>query len=224
MNTALPRTLARPHTTSADDAGPPVRPIVHAAPSRRALGGARLAIVATVVTWLAYVVHSVWLHLTGPGLGEPRILAILVVAIVGVTLLTFSALMYLVARLGAMHRLRAHVRVPRAELDEHFTSHHSTITVLVPSYAEEPRVVRTTLWSAALQEFHSTRVVLLLDDPPPPHRPRGSRPARAHAPPGRRDPAGAPGAVHPVPGGPREVRSDVGEPHARGRGGARTGI
>jgi len=87
MNTALPRTLARPHTTSADDAGPPVRPIVHAAPSRRALGGARLAIVATVVTWLAYVVHSVWLHLTEPGLGEPRILAILVVAIVGVTLL-----------------------------------------------------------------------------------------------------------------------------------------
>lgn len=173
MHIARPHTLACPaaNGSAIDHAGPPVRPIVHATPTGRALAGARLAIAATVLTWLGYVGHSVWLHLTGPALGEPRTLGILVVAIVGVTLLTFSALMYLVARLGAMHRLRGHVRVPRAELDEHFSRHRSTITVLVPSYAEEPRVVRTTLWSAVLQEFPATRVVLLLDDPPHPTDP-----------------------------------------------------
>ena len=45
------------------------------------------------------------------------------------------------------------------------------MTVLVPSYAEEPEVIRATLWSAALQEYPSMRVVLLLDDPPAPTDP-----------------------------------------------------
>jgi cellulose synthase/poly-beta-1,6-N-acetylglucosamine synthase-like glycosyltransferase len=73
-----------------------------------------------------------------------------------------------VARQGALQRFQKHVRVPRAELDRHFSEHQPTITVLVPSYAEEPEVVRMTLLSAALQEFPSKRVVLLLDDNPNP--------------------------------------------------------
>ncbi|MBC7550222.1 MAG: glycosyltransferase family 2 protein, partial [Cellulomonas sp.] len=91
--------------------------------------------------------------------------------LVVVTFLTFSALMYLLARQGALQRFRDHVRVPRAELDAHFATSDRTLTVLVPSYAEEPAVVRATLWSAALQEYPSMRIVLLLDDPPYPEHP-----------------------------------------------------
>jgi cellulose synthase/poly-beta-1,6-N-acetylglucosamine synthase-like glycosyltransferase len=63
------------------------------------------------------------------------------------------------------------VRVPRAELDRHFSATQSSITVLVPSYSEEPRVVRSTLWSAVLQESPAMRVVLLIDDSPNPTDP-----------------------------------------------------
>lgn len=72
--------------------------------------------------------------------------------------------MYLIARLGALQAFSKHVRVPRAVLDNHFSTNKSSITVLIPSYDEEPNVVRKTLLSAALQEFPEVRVVLLIDD------------------------------------------------------------
>ena len=43
-----------------------------------------------------------------------------------------------------------------------------SITVLVPSYREEPQVIRRTLLSAALLEYPDVRIVLLIDDPPHP--------------------------------------------------------
>lgn len=81
-----------------------------------------------------------------------------------VTALTFSALMYLLARYGALVRFREHRRVERALIDEHFAESDDRVTVLIPSYDEEPEVVRYTLWSAALQEFPGIRIVLLIDD------------------------------------------------------------
>ena len=90
-----------------------------------------------------------------------------------VTSLTFSALMYLIARQGALYRFRDHTRVPRAEVDRHFPADYDHgVTVLVPSYVEELQVVRKTLWSAALQEFPDLRLVLLIDDPPYPTDPQ----------------------------------------------------
>src|SRR5690606_10984922 len=75
-------------------------------------------------------------------------------------------------RQGALYRFRDHARVPRAVLDRHFDGDYPHgITVLVPSYVEDLRVVSTTLWSAALQEFPQKRVVLLIDDPPNPADP-----------------------------------------------------
>ena len=84
------------------------------------------------------------------------------------TLLSLSALIYLVTRKGALMRFRIHQRVPRALLDEHFADKEDeeSITVLIPSYVEEPRVVEKTVWSAALQEFPHLTIALLLDDPP----------------------------------------------------------
>ncbi|WP_082716948.1 glycosyltransferase family 2 protein [Microterricola viridarii] len=139
--------------------------IMHPAPSVRKVTWGRLAIVATVVFWLIYVVTTIvrqFLENSGGFRFTMEAVGYLVV----VSFLTFSALMYLLARQGALYRFRDHVRVPRAELDRHFRDYDSAVTVLVPSYAEEPAVVRGTLWSAALQEFPNVRVVLLVDDSP----------------------------------------------------------
>ncbi|MGP4994677.1 glycosyltransferase family 2 protein [Glutamicibacter ardleyensis] len=141
-------------------------PIVHPAPSRRKLAWGRVAIVTTIAAWFSYVVSTILRELANnPGVGF-RFQFEAVLYLLVVTLLTFSALMYLTARQGALNRFAAHRRVPRGELDRHFRDHRESITVLVPSYAEEPAVVRGTLWSAALQEFPAIRVVLLIDDDP----------------------------------------------------------
>lgn len=144
----------------------PPLPAVHPRPSTRKLIFARFAIWMTLTTWVLYVLtmlvtlffsnafDTTWRVLEGASY------------IVVVTLLTFAALMYLVSRFGAFQRFRDHERAARGELDRHFSDAHRPITVLVPSYAEEPGVVRKTLWSAALQEYPHKRVVLLIDDNP----------------------------------------------------------
>jgi hypothetical protein len=50
----------------------------------------------------------------------------------------------------------------------HLVRDDPTLTVLIPSYKEEPKVVWRTVMSAALQEFPGLRVVVLIDDPPNP--------------------------------------------------------
>ncbi|MCS5498506.1 glycosyltransferase family 2 protein [Cnuibacter physcomitrellae] len=147
-------------------------PTVHRRPSDRAIVWGRIGIVVTVTAWVLYVITTIARQVFEYGNQDFRLSAEAVFYLIVVTFLTFSALMYLVARQGAMRRFRDHVRVPRAELDRHFTAPHPDgMTVLVPSYAEEPSVIRKTLWSAALQEYPELRVVLLLDDPPRPTDP-----------------------------------------------------
>jgi cellulose synthase/poly-beta-1,6-N-acetylglucosamine synthase-like glycosyltransferase len=145
-------------------------PIVHLQPSTATLTWGRVAITVTVLCWIGYVVSTVFRRFLDDGGGYRFTMEALGYVAV-VTFLTFSALMYLVARQGALRRFKDHRRVPRGLLDAHFTDEHDALTVLVPSYAEEPDVVRLTLWSAALQEFPDLRVVLLVDDPPFPTDP-----------------------------------------------------
>lgn len=145
--------------------------IVHPQPSKRKITLGRLGIVVTILAWLTYLVSTVFKQLADNPNSGFRFQFETVSYVVVVTFLTFSALMYLLARQGALYRFRDHVRVPRGELDRRFTNYADGITVLVPSYAEEPHVVRATLWSAALQEFPDLKVVLLLDDPPAPTDP-----------------------------------------------------
>ncbi|WP_141399190.1 glycosyltransferase family 2 protein, partial [Curtobacterium sp. 'Ferrero'] len=145
---------------------------LHARPSDRKLVSGRVAIILTIAFWLAYVVYTVIRQFLDYGTESFRFTTEAISYLVVVTFLTFSALMHLIARQGAMERFATHVRVPRAELDRHFgEGHEAPMTVLVPSYAEEPDVVATTLWSAALQEYPSLRVVLLVDDNPFPTDP-----------------------------------------------------
>lgn len=146
--------------------------IVHPQPSRRKIALGRLGIVVTVLGWAAYVVSTILRQLSENPSAGFRFQLEAVFYLIVVTFLTFSALMYLLARQGALYRFRDHRRVPRGELDRHFANYDHGVTVLVPSYAEEPEVVRATLWSAALQEFPNLRVTLLLDDPPHPTDPQ----------------------------------------------------
>lgn len=146
-------------------------PAVHARPSTAKLIWGRVAIWMTFAIWALYVFTVVVsLFFTGVFDTPARIIEALSYILV-VTFLMFSALMYLVARQGAFQRFRAHRRAARAELDRHFSTPHEILTVLVPSYAEEPGVIRKTLWSAAIQEYPALRVVLLLDDNPYPTDP-----------------------------------------------------
>lgn len=146
-------------------------PTVHDIPSDSKITWGRLAIIATVLAWVAYIIYTILRQFLNNGTESFRFTTEAVSYVIVVTFLSFSALMYLIARQGALQRFRDHVRVPRAELDSHFTTHQGSLTVLVPSYSEEPGVVRATLWSAALQEYPDLRIVLLLDDPPHPTDP-----------------------------------------------------
>lgn len=140
-------------------------PIIHKKPSSRAVALSRLSIVLTILFWAMYVTSVVIRQLIdGPKSYHftVEVFGYLVI----VTFLTFSALVYLITRQGALQRFSKHVRVPRAILDRHFFANKSSITVLIPSYNEETQVVRKTMLSAALQEYPNIRVVLLIDDDP----------------------------------------------------------
>lgn len=138
---------------------------IHDAPSDFSIAYSRIAIVLTIVFWLMYIT-SVILRQLIDGPQNYQFTTEVVGYSVIVSFLTLSALVYLITRQGALQRFRKHVRTPQRILDEHFSTHRSSITVLVPSYSEEVAVIRKTLLSAALQEFSDIRVVLLLDDHP----------------------------------------------------------
>ncbi len=127
----------------------------------------------TLVAWAAYVVDQI-VRLRG---GEPdaRAIAETIGYSLLISLLTASAMAYLLARLGHLQRQREHRRTPRAVIDDHFDTNQPSVTLLVPSYREEPSVIRQTLLSAALQEYPGIRTVLLVDDPPTPSDPDAQR-------------------------------------------------
>ncbi len=147
-------------------------PAVQKASSNRAIWLGGLAIVSTIVLWATYVVSTIIGEIVDNGFYNLRFVLEAASYVLVMSFLTFSALMYLLARQGAFYRIRDHVRVPRANLDDFFSRSVPTLTVLVPSYCEDPAVVRATLLSAALQEYPYMRVALLLDDPPHPLDPK----------------------------------------------------
>jgi cellulose synthase/poly-beta-1,6-N-acetylglucosamine synthase-like glycosyltransferase/chitodextrinase len=131
--------------------------------TRVAMG--RLAIILTTGAWLAYVVTWFFEDFFRPGHEGAVARSEEVLYLVIVTLLTVSALAYLLARLGFFYRTRTHHRAARAELDKFFDARRPALTTIIPSYQEDERVIRTTLLSAALQEYPDKSVVLLIDDP-----------------------------------------------------------
>ena len=146
--------------------------ILHPRPSMAKIVWGRVAILVTVGAWVMYVITTVVREFIEGDAQTLRFVLEAVSYLFVVTFLTFSALMYLTARQGALYRFRDHLRVPRGPLDQHYDDgHERAVTVLIPSYREEPDVVSKTVWSAALQEFPHKSIVLLIDDPPNPSEP-----------------------------------------------------
>ncbi len=140
---------------------------LHEKPSTRKIVMSRVAILITIAMWLAYLINTI-LRQFFEGPQTFRFVMEATSYVFVVTLLTFSALLYLITRQGALIRFSKHRRTPRAEIDSLFAKKQPSITVLVPSYDEETSVIGKTLLSAALQEYPGLRVVLLIDDKPYP--------------------------------------------------------
>lgn len=83
----------------------------------------------------------------------------------------YGNVVYQLTRLGYLKRLMAHRPASREELERIYDGPAPDLTILIPSYKEEARVIKQSLLSAALQEYPNRRVVLLIDDPPTPVNP-----------------------------------------------------
>ena len=90
-----------------------------------------------------------------------------------VTLSFMSAnLAYQLSRLGQIMRSRTPYSDPNESLEVIYgRERDSLLTVLIPTYKENLRLLHQTLLATALQEYPNRRVVLLIDDPPYPRNP-----------------------------------------------------
>jgi EAL domain-containing protein (putative c-di-GMP-specific phosphodiesterase class I)/cellulose synthase/poly-beta-1,6-N-acetylglucosamine synthase-like glycosyltransferase len=149
-------------------------PLVPPPVSEGRIARGRLAIVLTIAVWACYIVYTVIEQFVAGEADSARLVVEAIVYMIVVTGLAASATAYLITRIGFFYRSRAHHRAPRIALDNFLATDTPSVTVLVPSYQEDERVVRTTLLSAALQEYPGLRVVLLIDDPQQP-RTRAAR-------------------------------------------------
>ena len=103
----------------------------------------RSAVVLTVAAWVALLITVLERTFSDPARHTPLVETL--GFLVAVTMLAASAIAYLVGRLGFYYRASRHRRVPRAMIDEYFSSNQPTLTALVPSYQEEPGVILMTL-------------------------------------------------------------------------------
>ncbi|GAA0579804.1 hypothetical protein GCM10010172_75950 [Paractinoplanes ferrugineus] len=149
-------------------------PVVAPPVSEGRIARGRLAIVLTIAVWASYIAYTVFEQFVAGHATSARLAVEAIVYMLVVTALTGSATAYLITRIGFFYRSRGHHRAPRIALDNFLAGDTPTVTVLVPSYQEDERVVRTTLLSAALQEYPGLRVTLLIDDPQQP-RTRAAR-------------------------------------------------
>lgn len=140
---------------------------MHSKPSTFKMAMSRAAIILTLIFWIIYIISTIFRQFIDGKVNYHFTLEAFGYAVV-VSIFTFSALIYLITRVGAFERFNKHKRVPRFLLDKHFSETKPSITVLIPSYAEEVAVIRKTIISAALQEYPQIKIVLLIDDNPNP--------------------------------------------------------
>jgi len=139
---------------------------------RREVALTRVAIAVTVIATFASIVVILQPLLCGAGAGSPAALLERLFFLLIVLFLIYGGWVYQLTRLAYLRRMLAHRRVPDGELLRVYEGGSApALAILVPSYREEPDVVRKTLLSAALQEYPNRRVVLLIDDPPEPTAP-----------------------------------------------------
>ena len=77
----------------------------------------------------------------------------------------YSNVVYFLCRYGYLKRLATFRPADDHELQAIYQPDAPTVTFLLPSYKEDARVIRQSLYSSALQDYPFRRVVLLIDDP-----------------------------------------------------------
>jgi len=80
--------------------------------------------------------------------------------------LFYCCISYQISRYGAASRAAGHRYFEEGEVDYLLGPDAPSITILIPSYREEKRVIVMTMLSAALARYSNRRIVLLVDDPP----------------------------------------------------------
>ncbi|GAA0535542.1 hypothetical protein GCM10010172_15990 [Paractinoplanes ferrugineus] len=166
----MPRTLADQRKPDAQrqwgaDRRTEPHPIVPPPVSEGRITRGRLAIVVTITVWACYLTYTIIQQFIAGHAASVRLAIEAIVYMLVVTGLAASAIAYLITRIGYFYRARGHQRAPRIMLDEFIGGKTPSVTVLVPSYQEDERTNRTTLLSAALQEYPGLQVTLLIDDP-----------------------------------------------------------
>ncbi|MCI4658938.1 hypothetical protein [Cryobacterium zhongshanensis] len=131
------------------------------------LARGRAAIVAVALGWTAWLAVVILRQTDIDGAAWSVLDRAL--SLGGSTLCAIALLCYLAARQGALIRLNEHVRVPHRELERHFAARQDALTVVVAAgdsagARSGSNALRASLWSAALQEYPTLRVVLLLDE------------------------------------------------------------
>ncbi|WP_307872915.1 EAL domain-containing protein [Paractinoplanes ovalisporus] len=119
----------------------------------------------TITVWACYITYTIIQQFIAGHAYTVKLAIEAIVYMLVVTGLAASAIAYLITRIGYFYRARGHQRAPRIMLDEFIGGKMPSVAVLVPSYQEDERTNRTTLLSAALQEYPGLRVTLLIDDP-----------------------------------------------------------
>jgi len=85
----------------------------------------------------------------------------------------YGNLAYQLSRLGQIKRSSTPHSGPNESLEVIYgRERDSLLTVLIPTYKENIRLLHQTLLATALQEYPNRRVVLLIDDPPYPRNPK----------------------------------------------------
>jgi hypothetical protein len=126
-------------------------PIVPPEPGSATLRFSRFALFFTLMAWAIYMVTQL-IDLAGNPVDVLETMAYLGL----VTLLAASSSAYLLCRIGYFERILEHRRVPRSAIDDYFAENNPSLTIMVPSYREDPNVVRKTLLTAAL--YRSTPI------------------------------------------------------------------
>jgi cellulose synthase/poly-beta-1,6-N-acetylglucosamine synthase-like glycosyltransferase len=132
--------------------------------SERILSISSIAFTAAMLTAsLASIAYSLQGgRATAPGTNPGECIAFVVLTL----LLVYGNFVYQLARAGYYSRRARHQRASLHELEQIYERAASPLAILIPSYKEEPRILRQTVISAALVEHPERRVVVLIDDPP----------------------------------------------------------
>jgi cellulose synthase/poly-beta-1,6-N-acetylglucosamine synthase-like glycosyltransferase len=153
----------------------PVAPWEHARKAPRPRFEAGLTLFMILTTVVASILFARDMIETGQRFWDDRSWSDVgrLVLFAGIVLvLGYGNLVYQFSRLGYYVRLRRHRPVAYDRLIQATAGRPApSVAVLVPSFREDPRTIRQTLLSAALQDYPNRRVVLLLDDPPEPTEP-----------------------------------------------------